>query len=71
MGTAQSAFTLEDLKATRKRQSRHKLVIRNWNITSFTGKEHELMEKVKLCSPDVVGIPSTKRRGSGSNSVEM
>jgi len=71
MGAAQSAFTLEDLKATRKRQSRHKLVIRNWNITSFTGKEHELMEKVKLCSPDVVGIPSTKRCASGSNSVEM
>ena len=27
-------------------------------------KEHELVEETKLYSPDVVGISSTKRRGS-------
>jgi len=37
MGTAHSASTLGDLKTTR--QSRHKLVIGKWNITSLTGKE--------------------------------
>jgi len=38
MMTAQSASTLGDLSATRKRQSRHKLIIGNWNITSLRGK---------------------------------
>ena len=37
-GSGHSSFTLGDLKARRKRQSRHKLVIGNWNITSLTGK---------------------------------
>jgi len=37
--TAQSASTLGDLKVTRKRQS--------WNVNSFTGKEHELVEEAK------------------------
>jgi len=35
-------------------------VIGNWNITSFTGKEHELVDEAKQYSPDVVGISSTK-----------
>jgi len=47
MGTAQSVSTLGDLEATRKRWSRHKLVIENWNITSLAGKEHELVEGSK------------------------
>jgi len=36
-GSRHSSFTLGDLKVRRKRQSRHKLVIGNWNITSLTG----------------------------------
>jgi len=68
-GTAKSASVLGDLKDTRKRQSCHKLVIGNWNITSLTGKEHELVEEAKRYSPDVVGISSTKRRGC--NTVEL
>ena len=35
------------LKTTCERQSWHKLVIGNWNITSPTGKEHELVEEAK------------------------
>ena len=41
------SFALDDLKATRKRQSYHQLVIEDWNVTSLTGKEHELVEEVK------------------------
>ena len=41
------SFALDDLKATRKRQSCHQLVTEDWNITLLTGKEHELVEEVK------------------------
>ena len=58
------AFCLEDLKATCKSKYRYKLVIGNGNITSFTGKEQELVEEAKLYSVDVAGTSSTKRRGS-------
>jgi len=39
METAQSPSTLGDLKATRKRQSRYKLLIGNWNILSLRGRK--------------------------------
>jgi len=71
MGTAQCASTLGDLRATRKRQCRHKLhklVIGNWNITPLMGKEHELVEEAKQYYLDVVGICWTKSHGS--NTVE-
>jgi len=47
MGTAQSASTLEKLRATatRKRQSHHKLVIANRNITSLRGKSTNCSRK--------------------------
>ena len=64
MGTAQSASTMGDLRATHKRQFRHRVMSGNWNISSLRGKEHELVEKVKLYSPDVVGISWTKLRVS-------
>jgi len=54
---AQSASTLGDLRATRKRQSRHKLVIGNLHITSLKGKEHELIEEAKRYSLDAVAGP--------------
>ena len=69
MGTAQSASTLWDLRATSKWQSWHKLGKGNWKITSLTGKEHELVDEAKRYFPDVVGISSTKRRGY--NTVEL
>jgi len=69
MGTAQSASTLGDLRATHKRQFRHKLGIGNWNISSLRGKEYELVDEVKRYSLDVVGVASTKLRGS--NTVEL
>jgi len=47
MRTAKISSTLGDLRATRIRQSRHKLVI---IIASLWGKEHELVEKAKRCS---------------------
>jgi len=59
MGTAQSASTPGHLKATGNRQSFHKLVIGNWNVTSLTGKEHEPLEEAKDI-PCVGDISSTK-----------
>jgi len=44
-------------------------VIGNWNTTSLTGKEHELVQEAKRYSLDVVGISSIKRHGS--NTVEL
>ena len=69
MGTAKSVSTLEDLRATRKRKSRHNLVIGNWSIISLRGKEHELVEEAKRLSLDIAGISSTKR--CGSNIAEL
>jgi len=64
-GTAQTAFTQRGLKATSKRQSCHKLVIGNWNISLLTRKEHELVERAKRYSMDIVSISKVRRRGSG------
>ena len=35
----------------------------NCNITSLTGKEHQMVEEAKRCSLDIIGISSTGRRG--------
>jgi len=40
------------------------------NITSLSGKEHELVEEAKRYSLDVVGISSTKRRDSNTVDVD-
>jgi len=61
METEQSASTLGHLKDTRKRQSCHEIVIENWNITSLTAKENELVEEANRHSLDVVGISSSIR----------
>jgi len=55
--TAHSS-TLGDLKAMRKRQSCHKLVNGNWNVTSLTGKEHKRFEEAERYFLDAVGILS-------------
>jgi len=69
MGTASSASTLGDLKATRKRQSSRSLVIWNLNMALLRVKEYELVEEAKRYSLDVLDIFSTKR--CSSNPVEL
>ena len=64
-------FYFGSLEAARKRQSCHKLVIGNWNITSLTRKEHDLVEQAKGYSLDVVCISFTKRHGSKLQSCTM
>jgi len=69
METAQSASSLGDLKGTRKRQSRHKLEIGNWNATLLIGKEYKLVKEAKRHSLDVVGISSTRNFCNGTRTV--
>jgi len=57
-------FFFKEPRVTRHRQSRHKLVTGNWNITSLTGKEHKPVEEAKQYSLNVVRISSTKHLGS-------
>ena len=64
---AQSTCTREGTK--RIRQSCQRLSVGNWNVRTLTGKEQELVEEAKRYHLDIVGISSTKRRGSGT--VEM
>lgn len=59
MRTAQSASALGGLIATRKHQSCLKLVIGKWNVTTLTGKKHEVVKKAKRHSLDIVDISST------------
>ena len=42
------------------------LAIRNWNVSSLTGKEQELVWEAQQYRLDIVAISSTKRRGSGT-----
>ena len=44
----------------------HPLLLGNWNILSLTGKELELVEEAKRYHLDIIGVSSTKRRGSGT-----
>jgi len=56
IGTAQSASTLGNLKATRQRQSYHNLVIGNENVTSLIGKSMNWLKNSNdIYSLDVVG----------------
>ena len=38
----------------------------NWNILTLTEKELELVEEAKRHHLDIIGVSSTKRRGSGT-----
>ena len=38
----------------------------NWNILTLTGKELELVEEATRYYRDIIGVSSTKRRGSGT-----
>ena len=47
------------------RKKHRKPLLGNWNVLTLTGKEMELVEEAKKCHLDIVGVSSTKRRGSG------
>ena len=53
-------------KCTRVRPNLRDLAIGNWNVSSLTGKEQELVCEAQQYRRDIVGILSTKRRGSGT-----
>ena len=53
-------------KRTRVGPNCRDLAIGNWNVSSLTGKEQELVCEAPQYRLDVVGISSTKRRGSGT-----
>ena len=53
-------------KCTRVGPNCRDLAIGNWNASSLTGKEQELVSEAQQYRLDVVGISSTKRQGSGN-----
>jgi len=57
-------------KVAHSRVNHHQLLFGNWNILTLTRKELELVEKAKRYHLDIVGGSSTKRRGSGTVSLE-
>ena len=63
-GAAQSNRTQDNV--AHSRQNHHnRLLFGNWNVFTLTGKEMELVDEAKRYHLDIVGISSTKRRGSG------
>ena len=48
------------------RVNHHQLLLGNWNILTLTGKELELVEEAKRYYLNIIGVSSTKRRGSGT-----
>ena len=53
-------------KCSRVGPNRRDLAIGNWNVSSLTGKEQELVCEAQQYRLDTVGISSTKRRSSGT-----
>ena len=53
-------------KCTRVRPSCRDLAIGNWNVSSLTGKEQELVCEAQQYRLGIVGISSIKRRGFGT-----
>ena len=51
-------------KCTRVGPNSWNLAIGNWNVSSLIGKEQELVCQAQQYRLDIVGISSTKRRGS-------
>ena len=62
MEAAQSIRTRDNV--AHSRVNHHQLLLGNWNI--LTGKELELVEEAMQYHLDIIGVSSTKRRGSGS-----
>ena len=64
MEAAQSVRTRDNV--AHSRVNHHQLLLGNWNILTLTGKELELVEEAKQYHLDIIGVSSTKRRGSGT-----
>ena len=64
MEAAQSIRTRDNV--AHSRVNHHQLLLGNWNILTLTGKELELVEEAKRYHLDIVGVSSTKQRGSGT-----
>ena len=52
-------------KCTRVGSNCQDLAVGNYNVSSLTGKEQELVCEAQQYRLDIVGISSTKRQGSG------
>ena len=63
MEAAQSIRTHDNVAHSRVN---HHQLFGNWNILTLTGKELELVEEAKGYHLDIIGVSSTKRRGSGT-----
>ena len=63
MEAAQSIRTRDNVAHS---VNHHQLLLGNWNILTLTGKELALVEEAKRYHLDIVGVSSTKRRGSGT-----
>jgi len=64
MEAAQNNCTRDNV--THSQVNHHQLLFGNWNILTFIEKEVELVEEAKRYHLDIVGVSSTKRRGSGT-----
>ena len=64
MEAAQSIRTRD--KVAHSRVNHHQLLLGNRKILTLTGKELELVEEAKRYHLDIIGVSSTKRRGSGT-----
>ena len=53
-------------KCTRVGPNCRDLAIGNWNVSPLTEKEQEFVREAQQYRLDIVGILSTKRRGSGA-----
>ena len=62
MEAAQSIRTRDNV--AHSRVNHHQLLLGNWNTLTLTGKELELVEEAKRYY--IIGVSSTKRRGSGT-----
>ena len=62
MEAAESIRTRDNV--AHSRVNHHQLLLGNWNILTLTGKELELVEEAKRYHLDIIGVSSTKRRGS-------
>jgi len=68
MEAAQSNRTRD--KVAYSRVNHHQLLFGNWNTLTLTGKELELVEEIEQYHLDIVGVSSTKRRGSGTGNLD-
>ena len=64
MEAAQSIRTRDNV--AHSQVNHHQLLLGHWNILTLTGKELELVEEAKRYDLDIVGVSSTKQRGSGT-----